>query len=332
MQSADPPSSPDEFGFLLLPEFAMMAFFSAVEPLRIANRLAGRTLYRWRIYSEGGTPVVASNGMSLLADGAVGGEPAPHTMLVCASFNVEHYITPRMLHWLRRLDARGTILGGIDTGCFVLAEAGLLDGYRVTLHWESIPVFRERFPRIATTSELFEIDRDRITSSGGTATMDLMLQIIAGRHGPELALGVSEQLIHERIRSPTDHQRIALAARLGIHNRALLAAIEFMGRHLERPARTADIARQAGVSMRQLERLFAAHLGRTARRYYLDLRLDHARDLLRQTDMAVLEVALACGFGSSASLSRSYRRRFGVPPSRDRQWLGREPAEAAGDA
>ena len=326
MATADSASFPDEIGFLLLPEFSMMAFFSAVEPLRIANRLGGRAFYRWRLYTEDGAPVVASNSMSLLADASIGEEPTPATVMVCASFNVEQYITPRMLHWLGRLQARGTVLGGIDTGCFALAEAGLLDDYRVTLHWESIPAFRERFPRIETTSEVFEIDRDRITSSGGTATMDLMLQIIARRHGAALALAVSEQLIHDRIRDPTDHQRIALAARLGIHNRALLAAIGYMGRHIERPAATPEIARHAGVSLRQLERLFAEHLGTTARHYYLALRLDHARNLLQQTDMSVLEVGLACGFGSSASLSRAYRRRFGAPPSRDRQWLGREPA------
>lgn len=312
---------PREIGFLLLPEFAMMAFFAAVEPLRIANRCSGRRLYRWSIYSEDGRPVAASNGMTLLTDAAIGPAAFAPTVLVCSSFNHDTHTSAAMLQWLRRLARRGAVLGGIDTGAFLLARAGLLEGHRVTLHWESIPAFRELYPGIETTAELYEIDRQRLTSSGGTATMDLMLRFIAGEHGAELATAVSEQLIHQRVRSKSDHQRMTLAARLGVHNPTVLRAIEFMTANLEQPASVVEVAAHCGISQRQLERLFADQLDAGPNGYYLRLRLEHARELLRDTDRSVLEVALACGFGSSASLSRAYRRRYGLPPSRDRKWL-----------
>lgn len=313
---------PRQIGFLLLPEFSMMAFFAAVEPLRIANRCSGHELYRWRLYSADGGPVAASNGMTLLTDAAVGDQAYSPTVLVCASFHHEAHTTPKLLQWLRRLEGQSATLGGIDTGAFLLARAGLLNGHRVTLHWESIPAFRELYPGIECTAELFEIDRRRLTSSGGTATMDLMLQLIAQAHGADLAMAVSEQLIHQRIRRHSDHQRMTLSARLGVHNPTLIDAVDLMSQRIERPASVVEIARRCGVSQRQLERLFAEHLGATPRGHYLGLRLEHARYLLQQTDMAVLDVALACGFGSGASLSRAYRQRYGVAPSRDRDWFG----------
>lgn len=312
---------PREIAFLLLPEFAMMAFFAAIEPLRIANRCSGRELYRWSIYSGDGGPVAASNGMTLLVDGAIGPGAFAPRVFVCSSFNHEAHTSTAMLQWLRRLASRGAVLGGIDTGAFLLARAGLLDGHRVTLHWESIPAFRELYPGIETTAELYEIDRQRLTSSGGTATMDLMLRFIADAHGAELATAVSEQLIHQRVRSKSDHQRMTLAARLGVHNPTVLRAVEFMSANVEQPASVVEVAAHCGISQRQLERLFAEQLDASPTAYYLRLRLAHARELLRDTGRSVLEVALACGFGSSASLSRAYRRRYGLPPSRDRRWL-----------
>lgn len=306
-------------GFLLLPEFSMMAFFAAIEPLRIANRCSGRELYHWSICSDDGAPVAASNGMTLLVDHAIGAEKIAPTVLVCSAFNHETYTSPRILRWLRQLAGRGVVLGGIDTGAFVLARAGLLDGHRVTLHWESIPAFEELYPDIETTAELYEIDRQRLTSSGGTATMDLMLRFIAEDHGSKLAAAVSEQLIHQRVRSKSDHQRMTLAARLGVHNPTLLQAVEIMGRNIETPIPIAGIADRCGISQRQLERLFSERLDTSPNGYYLRLRLERARELLHETDRSVLEVALACGFGSCASLSRAYSRHHGLPPSRDRR-------------
>lgn len=323
MRMTDTPTDSEtrRIGFLLLPEFSMMAFFAAVEPLRIANRCSGRELYAWSICSGDGDPVAASNGMTLLTDHAIGEDVFAPTVMVCSAFNHESHTTPRILQWLRRLAGQGVVLGGIDTGAFVLARAGLLDGYRVTLHWESIPAFRELYPGIETTTELYEIDRRRLTSSGGTATMDLMLRFIAEDHGADLATAVSEQLIHQRVRSKSDHQRMNPAARLGVHNPTLLRAVEIMSRNIESPIPVAEVAARCDISQRQLERLFAERLDTSPSGHYLRLRLEHARELLHETDRSVLEVALACGFGSGASLSRAYSRHYGMPPSRHRNRL-----------
>ncbi|WP_070988516.1 GlxA family transcriptional regulator [Halofilum ochraceum] len=309
-----------EIGFLLIPEFSMMAFFAAIEPLRIANRCSGQALYSWSIWSEDGEPVAASNGMTLLTDDAIGDQVAAPTVFVCSSFNHESHTSAPIIQWLRRLAGQGVVLGGIDTGAFLLARAGLLEGHTVTLHWESIPGFRELYPGIETTTELYEVDRRRLTSSGGTATMDLMLRFIAEEHGTDLATAVSEQLIHQRVRSKSDHQRMNLAARLDVHNPTLVRAVEFMGRNIESPVPVGGVAAHCGISQRQLERLFAEQLGAGPNAYYVRLRLENARELLHDTDRSVLEVALACGFGSCASLSRAYRRQYGIPPSRDRKW------------
>ncbi len=192
----------------------------------------------------------------------------------------------------------------------------------MTLHWESASPFSEVFPGMTVTDELFEIDRDRFTCAGGTAAMDLMLRRIAGRHGQQLAVAVSEQFIHDRIRRHSDHQRMTACARLGIHNAKLLKVMEAMERHIEEPLPAQALATLGGVSLRQLERLFAAHVHDTPVGYYLKLRLDRARQLLQQTSMSVLAVALACGFGSAARFSRAYRARFGRPPREDRRALG----------
>lgn len=314
-------AGPRRLGFLLLPEFSMMAFVAAVEPFRIANRCAGEPLYEWSLYSVDGMPVAASNGMTLLADASIGEDASEPTVFVCSGFNHERHTSAAVLQWLKWLAGQGGTLGGVDTGAFVLARAGLLEGRRVTLHWESIPAFEELFPGIETTTALYEIDGRRVTCSGGSATMDLALRFIAADHGAGLATAVSEQLIYQRIRERSDHQRMSVAARLGVHNPILVNAIEYMSVNVAQPVAVADIAAHCCISQRQLERLFAERLGTSPVGYYLQLRLTYARQLLQETDRSVLEVALACGFGSTASFSRAYRRRFGVPPSRDRSGL-----------
>jgi AraC family carnitine catabolism transcriptional activator len=197
--------------FLLMPGFSALGFISALEPLRVANRFRGE-LYRWHILSADGGAVLASNGMSVNADAALEPLKKGATLLVVAGFEPLQFATPALEHWLRRLDHEGVTLGAIDTGACVLAEAGLLDGHRLTLHWEAIDAFKEAYPHLSVTQELFEIDRRRITCAGGTASIDLMLDLIAQAHGPELAIQVSEQFVLSRIRPRKDHQRMQIAA------------------------------------------------------------------------------------------------------------------------
>jgi transcriptional regulator GlxA family with amidase domain len=324
--------APERIGFLLVPRFSMMAFFAAVEPLRIANRVAGRELYSWHVFSLDGEPVEASNGMTLVVEAPIAAVPHFPFVIVCASFQPQHAETKALLNWLRRLARQGAVLGGLDTGTHVLARAGLLTGHRATLHWEHLPAFTEEFPEVETSAELFEIDRKRVTCAGGTAAIDLMLHMMWARYGQDLAVGVSEQLLHDRIRNPGDHQRMALGARLGVRHPKLLAIVEAMERAVEDPLDLDQLAALGGVSRRQLERLFRGHLGDTPSGYYLKLRLRRARHLLEQTEMSVLQVGTACGFASAPYFSRAYRGLFGRPPREDRRfvWSSRAPALPAG--
>ncbi|MCO7520882.1 MULTISPECIES: GlxA family transcriptional regulator [unclassified Pseudomonas] len=304
--------------FLLLPGFSAMGFISALEPLRVANRFQGPS-YRWRVLSLDGGAVLASNGMSVNADAALGSGESGAVLLIVAGFEPLACYGPRLQQVLRRLDHEGVILGGIDTGPVVLAEAGLLDGYRATLHWEALDAFKERYPRLQVTQELFEIDRRRITCAGGTASIDLMLDLIAQAHGSELAVQVSEQFVLGRIRPRQDHQRMQIASRYRISNKKLVKVIGEMERNTEQPLNTQVLADAVQVTRRQLERLFRLHLDDTPTGFYLRLRLDKARQLLHQTDMSVLEVSLACGFESASYFTRCYRARFARCPRQDRQ-------------
>ncbi|OOE87122.1 AraC family transcriptional regulator [Salinivibrio siamensis] len=310
---------PECIGFLLLPRFSMMAFFSAVEPLRIANQISGKQLFDWQMISEDGKPVKASNGMSLLADKAIDAVHDLPSLAVCSGFDPEAYLSRPLMRWLHRLDAAGCALGGLDTGCFLLAAADLLKGERVTLHWESLPSFQERFPEVRTSDELFELGQRRFSCAGGAAAMDMALDVIARRHGTQLAIDVSEQLVHERIRTRRDQQRMTLARRLGTHRRRLVEAVDVMERHIEAPLPLSEVAQRSGISLRHLQRLFDSELNQSPRSWYLGLRLERAHYLLKETDLDVLSVGLACGFSSSSSFSRAFRTHYGVSPRQMRK-------------
>ncbi|MGP9633483.1 GlxA family transcriptional regulator [Halomonas sp. AOP43-A1-21] len=312
-------SLPERIGFLLLPRFSMMAFFSAVEPLRIANRISGKTLFEWTLFSLDGQPVTASNEMALLVDQPIGQTLDLPSLALCGGFEPEAHLSRPLMAWLHRLDQAGCALGGLDTGGFLLAAAELLKGERVTLHWESLPAFRERYPMIETSDELFELGERRFSCAGGAAAMDMALAVIARRHGSKLAVDVSEQLIHERLRSRSDQQRMSLARRLGTHHRPLIEAVALMERHLEAPLSLADIAKRSGVSSRQLQRLFEQQLSASPRQWYQQLRLMRAQRLLAETDMGVLAIGIACGFTSSSSFARAYRAYFGHSPAEARR-------------
>jgi len=305
------------FHFLLLPGFSMMGFVSAIEPLRVANRFRDQS-YRWHILSCDGGPVTASNGISLNAEGAFSSAAPVETVFVVAGFNPLDYYGPGLAAWLRGARQQGATLGALDTGAFLLAEANLLDAGPVTLHWEAQAAFIERYPALTVTQELFEIGPRCITCAGGTAGIDLMLALIGQKHGRELAAAVSEQFVLGRIRTQSDHQRLEIAVRHGLHNPKTVQIIKLMQEHIEDPLPADDLAAMISVTRRQLERLFATHLHDTPAHFYIGIRLDRARELLQQTDMAVLAVGVASGFGSSSHFSRAYRARFGVSPKDDR--------------
>lgn len=305
---------PEMVGFLLLPQFSMMAFFAAVEPLRIANRISDRPLFDWTLISADGGPVTASNGMTLMADQSTGQVHHLPSLAVCSGFTPEAHLTRPLMAWLHQLDQAGCCLGGIDTGAFLLASTGLLTHERVALHWESLPAFRERFPGIETTDELYELGERRFSCAGGAAAMDMALEVIARRHGVTLAIDVSEQLIHDRIRTRSDQQRTALVKRLSTHNRHVVEAVALMEQNIEEPLSLEEVASRVEVSVRQLQRLFEQELSMTPRQWYLQLRVKRAKRLLVETDLAVLTVGLACGFSSSSSFARTFRAHYGYSP------------------
>ena len=296
----------------------MMPVTSAIEPLRLANRMSEKALYRWTMHSVDGKPVAASNGILTMVNGDLETVPPHATIIVCAGLNVQHHVDKRLISWLRKAARRGNDIGAVCTGAHILAEAGILDGYKCTIHWENLPGFSEAFPDIDATGGLFEIDRDRFTSAGGTTALDMMLTLIASQHGPDLASASPKPCCIRRsaITASISACRCPPASARGIPSSS--ASSRRWKSNLEEPLSPSLLAKQAGLSTRQLERLFRRYLDRSPKRYYLELRLKKARSLLLQTDMSVINVALACGFSSPSHFSKCYRAFYGRTPYRER--------------
>jgi transcriptional regulator GlxA family with amidase domain len=309
---------PRTVGFLLVPGFALMSYAAAIEPLRAANLLSGQELYRWWHAAPGGKPVLASNGVAIITECGTNTERAADMVFVCAGGNPALFEDRSVFAWLRRMARKGVAIGGISGGPYILAKAGLLDGRRATLHWEHLPAFREAFPDVAVVPSLFEIDGNRITCSGGISALDMMVALIERDHGRQLAAAVGDWFLHTHIREGMGPQRMDLRLRLGIADEKLLRVLRRMEESIEAPQPRTELARLAGVSVRQLERLFRRHLGHGIHRQYSSMRLERARQLLRETTLPVLDVAIATGFSSSSQFARAYRRSFGEPPSRTR--------------
>lgn len=304
-------------GFFLMPEFPIYSLIPATETLRIANQNSGRKLFDWCLMSLDGAPVRAGNGMMVPADQAIApgdGRPEVATVIVCAGNQPTQSIEPRLLNWLRRMDRHGVRLGALDTGIFALAEAGLMTGYRMTLHWEAIPLFREQHPELDVAEQIFVLDRNRITCAGGTAAIDAMLHLIAMDHGPMLAQIVANGMVHERIRHETDPQRAVLDSPMGSLDPVIMDVIRQMEENLDAPLTTEELAEGAGLTPRRLERLFRRKLNDSPMRYYLKIRLQAARNLLFYSDVAIQEVALSCGFSGPEVFSRTFRAHFGQSP------------------
>ena len=315
-------ATPRRFVFLLLDRFTMLSFAGAVEPLRIANRISGRTLYRWSLAGEGGEVAVCSNGTAFRLDMGLDEIDRADTILVCGGIDVREATTRAILNWLRREARRGATVGGLCTGAFTLARAGLLDGRRATIHWENQDGFAEEFEEVRLTKSVFVIDGNRLSTAGGTSSIDLMLKLIAEDHGEDLANTVADQLIYSSIRTDQDSQRLSIPTRIGVRHPKLSQVIQMMENHIEDPISPADLAEEVGMSTRQLERLFRRYLNRSPKRYYMELRLERARHLLLQTPMSVMEIALACGFASAVHFSKCYRATYGCTPYRERGAAG----------
>lgn len=298
--------------FALLPEFPLYALVPAIEALRLANQNAGETLYEWAFASGDGGQVTAGNGMVIEATRGVSPSYSPGFVVVCAGNDPTRTLRRDLLDWLHRRAVFGARLGALDTGAFALAAAGVLAGYRLTLHWEAIPAYLDLYPDADVVEELFVIDRGRWTCAGGTAALDMMLTLIEEDHGPGLAQIVANGFVHGRARAGATPQRPALE---DVSSPVWQRVLRLMGANISYPLLIDDICRQAGASRRTVERLSQRALGVSPATHYLGLRLERARDQLFYTEDTIRHVAEIAGFQSSAHFSRAFKGRYGATPS-----------------
>tara|TARA_B100001057_G_scaffold388299_1_gene395691 strand:+ start:40 stop:1044 length:1005 start_codon:yes stop_codon:yes gene_type:complete len=310
--------SPRRFVFVLMENFTLLSFSSALDALRIANRMSGKRLYDWTFIGENEEFVSCSAGTQFKLDNPLIELHRDDTILLCGGTAIQESTTKKLIGWLRREARRGLIIGGLCTAAYPMAKAGLLDDKKATIHWENQDSFTEEFLEVELTKTVFVCDGNRYTTAGGTSSIDLLLKIIADEHGEELANAVADQMIYSSIRTDQDTQRLSVPTRIGVRHPKLSKVIQMMEINIEEPISPSILAKDVGMSTRQLERLFRRYLDRSPKRYYMELRLQKARNLLMQTDMSVINVALACGFASPSHFSKCYRAHYDTTPYRER--------------
>jgi transcriptional regulator GlxA family with amidase domain len=310
-------------GFLLLDNFTMIALASAIETLRMANQLSGEELFSWQLISEDGCLVQASDGLSFTPDFSIVNAPVLDIVIVAGGVDITRSFSQRQVSWLRTLGRKNYTLGGICTGAYVLAHAGLLDNHESSIHWECLASLQERYPKVRCNNRLYSIDKNRMTSSGGTTSMDMLLNYIALKYGGKLSGAVSDMFICDRVRGEFDQQRVSLRQMhtQGQPVQKLVDIIELMEANLEEPIELDELASYVAVSRRQLERMFLKNLDCSPSRYYLKLRLDRARQLLKQSSLSIVEISAACGFVSTPHFSRCYRKHIGISPRDERKGI-----------
>ena len=310
---------PTHVTFLLIEAFSMLSVASALEPLRQANRLLGREAYAWNLISHDGAPLAASNGMRVAAEGALTDEGKPDFLFVCAGLEADPPYRARLNAGLQKLARQGVVLGSLSAGTFILARAGLLNGYESTVHWEFQPAFQEEFPDLVSSPGVYVVDRDRWTGSGGITGMDMMLGLIERDHGETLSRSVGNQFQIDQIRNSAVHQRPGHLERLETLPEVVQQIVNLMLSNIEEPLRMDELAEIAGLNLRRMERLFNANLGCAPAQFYRQLRLEKARDLLLHTNLPTLEIACLTGFSSSSHFAMAYQRQFAMRPSETRR-------------
>ncbi len=311
--------APFRVAVILVPGFALMSFASVIEPVRGANRLSGSKFYEWELFAPEGGMVESNSGITVAAAPVSALEQGSFDLVVvCAASHAEQRRFRAVEETLRRLARHNVALAAVSTGSFVLARAGLLTDRRCTVHWDYADSFAEAFPDIAVCNDLFVVDGSILTCAGATAALDMMLQLIGAHHGQDLARQISGQFLHGGIRAAADDQRRMLLG-MGVTNSVVQKAVSLMEAAIEEPVPLSELTQRTGVSQRQLERLCKRYLGATPAQYYVQLRLERARRMLRQTDMSVAEVAIACGFVSLSHFAKVYRRHYGLSPREDRK-------------
>ena len=305
-----------DVAFVLLPKFTMLAFSAALEPMRMANQLTQQVLFRWTVLSDDGKPVACSNGVPIVVDGAWPDAKPEGIVLVVSGVEPEGKASVALGDWLRGLWRRGRTVGGLCTGAYALAQAGILKGKRFTMHWDNSQAFAENFPDLEPSRQVFSMDDRVMTCAGGVAAADMMLKLISDRFGADLGQEVMNMCLLTQRRDEADSQTASLATRLGTRHDKLLQAAAYLEARIEEELDLDGCAAHLNLSRRQIERLFNRYLGLTPVRYMNDLRLARGRALLAETDMKVTDVAVACGYASTSHFSKSFRKKYGVSPYR----------------
>ena len=309
-----------KLAFLLCPEYSSLGLTAACEVLFVANWVAQQPLYEWQILSADGAAVRASNGIATPVDGGLDLGQNCQSVFVLASFEPAQAVRDRRaIGWLKRLAQFGVELGGIENGSMLLAEAGLLRGQRVAVHWDNLAGFRERYPQTQPVAELYARSGRLISCAGGTAVIDLMLAWMGWHGQAEVAEEVAEHLLIDRVRSPATAQRSPADAAAATPDDVIARTQALMAQYMEEPLSCTELSARVGLSLRQLERRYHRELGASVLHHYRMIRIARAHQLLQQTPLPVTEVALSCGFRSPEYFCRLYRSMLGVSPSADRQ-------------
>ena len=314
---------PKTFLFLLLPDFPLYAVVPATEALRIANQNSGLSLYDWRFVSARGGAVRSSNGMAIEDTLSLEAAGVPDCIVVCGGNEPTQHLCKPLLAWIRRLAAHGVLLGALDTGAFALGAAGVLRDRAITLHWEARPVFVDMFPTIVVKDQIVVIDRNVVTAAGGTASLDLMLALIDKAHGARLAQVVANAFVHGRPRAPETLQRPDLS-QAGDDQTVFRRAIRLMAANIAFPLGIDDLCAELKTLRRRLERAFANQIGRSPAAYYVDIRLQTAREQLFYSSNPVAHIAEVAGFQSNAHFCRAFRKHFGTSPTTMRKEFNRD--------
>ena len=308
--------------FILVKDFSHLAFACGVEPLRIANRISKRELYRWSFASDDGRKAASSNGSVILTHHEIRALPKFDRLFVVSGINMRKHSKPELLAAIRYAARHNPAVGALCSGAWLLAKTGIMDGMKAAIHWEYHDSFMEEFPDVNLVRNVFVADEKHMTASGGTATADLMLHLIGQDHGEDLLLAVADQMVYNAVREATAEQKISLQSSHAMRNPHIVKAVQLMRESIEYPLAGSEIAKEIGISPRQLERLFGKYFNTSPKKYFMDLRLERARRLLVQTDASIIDIAMACGFVTSGHFSRVYKAAYNVTPLAQRATLG----------
>lgn len=306
---------PRKIGILVYPRFSHLTLAAVIEPMRVANKLARRILYDWMLIGIKGNTAQSSSGIEIRTDTTIAELVDYDALFIVTSFEVDSCTTRAVIRFVRNQARRKIEIAGFETGAYVMAASGILDGFRATTHWEDLDDFRQRFPQVDLVPDRFVVDRKRSTTGGASPALDFMLDFIKREHGLALAMTVSGVFVYEQDHSSSEVQHIVSTSSLFPRDRKLTQAINLMEANIESPPDVKSIACQVGIGERELQRRFRLRLGTTPMRFFRELRLSLAYRLLEHTDRTVMDIAMASGFTSASAFARAFRSRFNLSPS-----------------